>query len=107
MSQFEEIFTRLYDKLGISKDSEFCKKYDIASSTLSSWKNRNSIPYEKLIEITHNEELSLDYILKGIEDSKSSINYKKEIVDTLDTLNDTQLEYIYHVTKAEKLKTQK
>jgi len=51
MPQFEEVFTRLYEELGILKDSEFCKKYKIASSTLSSSRNRDSISFEKVLEI--------------------------------------------------------
>jgi len=105
MSQFEEIFTRLYDKIGISKDSEFCKKYKIASSTLSSWRNRDSIPFEKILEITQNEELSLDYILNGKKEISTNIDYKSEIINTLEELNNTQLKYIYHITEAEKLKS--
>ena len=105
MSQFEEIFTRLYEKIGITKDSEFCKRYKIASSTLSSWRNRNSIPFEKILEITQNEGISIDYILKGKEDIKLNIDYKTEIINTLEKLNNTQLKYIYHITEAEKLKS--
>jgi len=62
------ILNRLYEELGIKKDNEFCKKYDIKASTLSSWKKRDSVPYEVIEEISQNENLSLDYILLGKKD---------------------------------------
>ena len=105
MHKFEEIFTRLYEKLGITKDSEFCKKYNYSASTVSSWKNRNSIPFEKILEITQNENLSLDYILNGVEPLSTKIDYKKALIENIDTLNANQVKYFYHLSEAEKLKS--
>jgi len=71
-----DILNRLYEELGIKKDNEFCKQYDIKASTLSSWKKRDSIPYEIIEEISQNENLSLDYILLGRRTSQNENNIK-------------------------------
>ncbi|XOB60695.1 helix-turn-helix domain-containing protein [Campylobacterota bacterium DY0563] len=98
MSEIEKILERMYEKLGISKDSEFCKKFNIKQSTVSSWKNRNSIPYEIIVKISQNANFSLDYVLKGKE--KNNINYKEEIIKSLEKLSENDIKSIYHFTKS-------
>lgn len=34
----------------------------------------------------------------------SNINYKNEIINNLELLNENQIKYIYHITEAEKIK---
>lgn len=105
MQDFEKIIQRLYEKLGIIKDSEFCKKFNITPSTVSSWRNRNSIPYEKIIEITQNANLSLDYVLNGKEIKEyETKNHKKEILEILENSSNKEIECFYHLIKAEIIK---
>lgn len=63
MNRIDEILDRIYQLLGIKRDSEFCEKYKIKPNTLSTWRKRNKIPYELIEEISQNENLSLDEIL--------------------------------------------
>ncbi len=105
MRNIDDVLSRLYDKLGFDKDKEFCERYDLKQNTLSTWKKRNSIPYDLIANISQNENISLDYVLNGKKEIKSNIDYKSEIIDTLEELNNTQLKYIYHITEAEKLKS--
>lgn len=89
MDSFEEIFNRLYLKLGINKDSDFREKFNISASTLSTWKKRNSIPYEKIIEIAKDENISLDYVLKGIEKNISSeVMISSQIINNQGSIGD-------------------
>lgn len=102
MNKTDEILERMYEKLGISKDSEFCKTYNIKPSTVSSWRNRDSIPYDLILEISRNANFSLDYVLKGVI-KKEEINYKVELLKTIEELKPKQIEYLYHIAKSKKL----
>ncbi|WP_216832733.1 LexA family transcriptional regulator [Campylobacter corcagiensis] len=48
--------------MNIKSDAEFCRKYNIKQNTLSTWKARNSIPYELLLSISKEENIPVDYI---------------------------------------------
>ncbi|MFW2606168.1 LexA family transcriptional regulator [Aliarcobacter butzleri] len=73
MNRVEEILSRIYDYMGIVKDLEFCEKFEIKPNTLSTWKKRNTIPYELIEKISQNEKLSLDFLLLG----KNNLNDKE------------------------------
>jgi len=64
MRTFKDILDKLYSALNIKNDIEFCRKYGIKKNTLSTWKARNKIPFELLIEISQNENLDLNWLLK-------------------------------------------
>ena len=101
----EEILTRLYDKIGISKDIEFCNKFDFKPNTVSTWRKRGSIPYENIIEISHNANISLDYIFNGEIDNKTELlNYKEEIIKNLEIFDEKQIKYFYYLMEAEKIR---
>lgn len=106
MRTINDILDRLYDKLGVSKDIDFCRKYNFKPNTVSTWRKRDSIPYDKIVEISQIANISLDYILNGkeINSNENTINYKEEIIKNLDFLNENQIRYIYHLVEAEKIK---
>ena len=106
MRLIDEVLDRLYEKLGISKDIDFCRKYDFKPNTVSTWRKRDSIPYDKIVEISQNANISLDYILSGKEivNNKEILNFKEETIKNLDLVNENQIKYIYYLTEAEKVK---
>ena len=65
MRTLNNILDRLYQSLNIKNDAEFCRKYNIKKNTLSTWKARNKIPYELIEKISDENNLSLDWILRG------------------------------------------
>jgi len=73
MNRVKSILDRLYRKLGIASDSEFCSIYNIKKNTLSTWKKRDSIPYELLERISQNANLSLDWVLLGKEEHGNTV----------------------------------
>lgn len=77
MPKIDVILDRIYKKLDIKGDADFCKRYDIKPNTLSNWKARNSIPYDKIFEIMKAEKLSLDYIFLGKDISDTQIVKQK------------------------------
>lgn len=77
MVKIDTILERLYNKLAIKNDADFCKRYDIKPNTLSNWRARNSVPYDKILEIIKNEKISFDYIFLG-KDTLKSQNVKQD-----------------------------
>jgi hypothetical protein len=67
LRDIENVLIRLYEKIKIKKDIQFGEKYNIKGNTISSWKKRNSIPYELISNIAYDEKISMDYIINGIE----------------------------------------
>lgn len=102
MNNTDKILLRLYDKLGVLKDSEFCKKYNLKASTVSSWRKRDSIPYDLIIEISQNANFSLDYVLKGVI-KEHEVNYKEEIIKSLDKLKNEDIKSVYHFIKSKEI----
>lgn len=74
MASIDVILERIYKILGINSDAEFCKKYDIKPNTLSNWRTRNTIPFDKILDIARNEKISTDYILLGRNERNATQN---------------------------------
>ena len=68
---------RIYKKLDISNDADFWNRYDIKPNTLSNWKARNTVPYDKILEIAKKEKISIDYIFLG-KDNNTTHNVNKD-----------------------------
>ena len=83
MNRVEEILLRLYDFMGFKKDLEFCEKFDIKANTLSTWKKRGTIPYDLLEKISQNENISLDYLLFGKNESNTHNTQNSYQIDVL------------------------
>mgnify|MGYP003571689253 CR=1 FL=1 len=105
MLDINEILNRLYEKMGVSKDSEFCKKMDLKASTVSSWRKRNSIPYDMIVDLSHNANFSIDYVIKGVENKNvENINYKEELLKTIENLKNEDIQCLYHIAKSKELR---
>jgi transcriptional regulator with XRE-family HTH domain len=90
---------------GLTK-KDFATKLDITEQAYSNYsKGKRIIPTDVLLKTKQLFNISIDWIITGEEEIKSNMNYKSEIIDTLEELNNTQLKYIYHITEAEKLKS--
>jgi hypothetical protein len=106
MYYFEEIINRLKMKLGFTTDRELYDLMDVKQGTFTNWRSRNKIPYEEIITICVIKKFNLNYILSGEDEEQieSNINYKNEIINNLELLNENQIKYVYHITEAEKIK---
>lgn len=78
MDKIDTILGRIYKKLDIKNDADFCKRYDIRPNTLSNWKNRNTIALEKILDIARKEKISIDYILLGKDNEKNTHNVNND-----------------------------
>ena len=59
------VLTRLSRVLEAANDTELARMLGTTSSTISSWKARNSIPYAKCEEIAEDRGINLDWLLTG------------------------------------------
>ena len=83
------IIEQLKDALNERTDKSLCEKLGITPQTLSSWKRRNSIPYETIVEIAHAHNLSLDWLTFGKE-SQSLTAIEQMMLTAFNQLDDKQ-----------------
>lgn len=62
MKTAKELIAKLLNTLGIDNEQEFCNKYDVVYGTLQSWKFRNSIPYELILDVCKKNNIRLESI---------------------------------------------
>jgi len=104
MNNFEKIILNLKEALNIGSDKELSIKLNMKTNTFSERKRTNSIPHNEILELCITENLNLNEIYTDNKIIENKINYKNEIINNLELLNENQIKYIYHLTEAEKLK---
>ena len=67
MVQTHDILARLRRRLGASNDRDLAAQLGVSTSTLSSWRQRNSMPYSFCVEVALAEKFSLDWLILGQE----------------------------------------
>ncbi|VEG82409.1 helix-turn-helix domain-containing protein [Wolinella succinogenes] len=80
------VLERLFEALSVRNSSEFCEMYKIKPNTLSTWKKRGTIPYDLILTISQNANISLDYIF--------GLNPKKEVQRLPSGLDDQETELL-------------
>ena len=92
---------------GFTQD-EFCIKINKSKRTLLNYEKNESEPgVNTAILIAEICNIDKNWLLTGEELKSSNINYKKEILNNLELLNENQIKYIYHLTEAEKIKNKR
>lgn len=68
MSVFDarSIIERMKEVLGFKDDKDLRELFGVAQSTFSSWKNRNAIPFETVINFSLEHNLDLNWLILGI-----------------------------------------
>lgn len=61
----DDVLKRLSQLLNAQSDIELAKALGVASQTVSTWRNRNKIPYEKIVELSISKKISLDFLIFG------------------------------------------
>lgn len=92
------------EKAGYTQD-EFCIKIDKSKRTLINYEKNESEPSVN-IAILIAEICNIDkvWLLTGDKEKSQNIDYKTEIKNNLNLLDDKQIKYIYHIIEAEKHK---
>lgn len=61
----EAVLERLAGAVGAETDSELARRMSVNRQTLSSWRQRKSVPYANCIQVSEDWGLSLDWLLTG------------------------------------------
>lgn len=65
-----EIIERLITACGVKNSAELARLLGHSSGVVTSWKQRNTIPYKDVYEVSRNHGYSMDWILTGEGDPK-------------------------------------
>jgi transcriptional regulator with XRE-family HTH domain len=93
------IINRLKEKFSLKNDTQVAHLLGVEQNTLSSWKKRNKIPYEKLDNIAIKYHISLDWILSG----EQTYEEYQELINNLNTLSNEKKEIYILRIKADAL----
>ncbi len=106
MRDFKEIESRIKESFNVKKNIEIADLLGVSSSVYGNWKARNTIPYDEIISLCDKNNIDMRYILTGIysENKKDTKDYKKELLETIETLNKEEIEYYYHLIKVQTMK---
>lgn len=100
MKKFKEIIENLKLELNIKSDKELYLKLGMSSTAFSERKRTNSIPHKEILELCISENLNINKIYT---DKEQEINYKEELIKTIDKLNENDLKSVYHFAKSKEI----
>jgi len=72
MESIKDILSRLCEYYEVPNNRQLSDKIGVNYNTISTWIKRESIPYEKLHSIAHNESISFDWLLFGKKSSEKN-----------------------------------
>jgi len=65
-----EVLDRIIELKSLKNDANLARLFNVKPNTLSNWRNRNTLPYDLIVDICEHERWSLDYVLTGKETMK-------------------------------------
>lgn len=77
-TNYDLVIDRLKEKLEIKSDSALADLFEISTSAMSQNKRRDSIPYDRVIQVCMDNNISIDYVIKG----RDAMEY--EVMDDVD-----------------------
>lgn len=86
----KEVLDRMKSVYHVKRDAELARAMDISPQTLSSWRQRDAIPYALCVECARSRKVSLDWLLYGdstdtqpAESPLSAVTYDGQSLDDL------------------------
>ncbi|MEC7308550.1 helix-turn-helix domain-containing protein [Vibrio crassostreae] len=73
----QTILDRLSKALKVNSDVELAAALDVAPQTISTWKKRNKVPYDHIVDISEKRSFSLDAIIFGQDWKNNEANSVK------------------------------
>ena len=77
----EEILQRIGQIIGSYKQADIAKALNVSGQALTSWKKRESIPWDKLAKFSIGKNISLPWLLTGQEQKCLLSESKYKIID--------------------------
>lgn len=67
MSEFNSrlIIERMREVEQVQNDKELAERIGVEAGTLSKWKNRNSLPIDKIVAFSNENSVSIDWLISG------------------------------------------
>lgn len=94
MSNFctDEILTRMRKVYDFNSNRELAEYLAVKETTVSNWKARKSIPFEILLRVSSENNISLDWLVYGEEKNKAEQHSTAErmILEAFNDLDDRQ-----------------
>lgn len=59
------VLSRLKTLFAVKTDADLAEAMEVKKTTLSSWKQRESVPYSECVQIAQKQNISLDWLLAG------------------------------------------
>jgi transcriptional regulator with XRE-family HTH domain len=100
LRNLQDIIERIKEKFSLKNETQVAKLLNVEQNTLSSWKKRNKIPYDKLDELALQNQISLDWILSG---NDSKLAKHKELLESFESLSKEKQEIYMLRIKADAL----
>lgn len=98
------ILARLASALKVSSEDELAEALGVAKATIATWKKRNKIPYDHIVNVAANKLISVDSILFGEAPQEHDIH---KIVGLAKSVSDIDLaETVFHLLDEELLLTE-
>ncbi|EHO09849.1 LexA family transcriptional regulator [Myroides odoratimimus] len=97
MSKTEEIVKRLKQFLGYENDLQLAKSLGIKPTTLSSWKNRKSLGYDKVISLCKKNRVDLNELFLVEPNSRLNVELSSRKVKMISV--ERQIEYFLNYKK--------
>jgi transcriptional regulator with XRE-family HTH domain len=102
LRNLQDIIERIKERFSLKNETQVAKLLNVEQNTLSSWKKRNKIPYDKLDELALRNQISLDWILSG---NDSKLSKHKELLESFESLSKEKQEIYLLRIKADALES--
>jgi transcriptional regulator with XRE-family HTH domain len=98
LRSIEEIIVFLLNKFNLRTESELAKYLGVEANTLSSWKKREKIPFENLLKLANEKNVSFYEILGVSGNDFSASEVEKELLTNFRKLSKEKQEiYILRI----------
>ncbi len=87
----QHVLSRLSKALGATSDSELAEKLGVAKQTISTWKKRDKVPLEQIVDTALSYGLSVDSMLFGERHSSDTRAKPVNVEQMLSTHSDIRL----------------
>jgi len=103
MYSAEEILKRLALVLRATSDTEMASALGTAKSTVANWRYRNSVPWEKCLEVAETHGVSLDWLLLGRPQREYSVEERRPVLEDVEAseVEGSELEAVAAFSKME------
>jgi uncharacterized protein YjcR len=95
------LIERLKSELNIKKDKDLCELLDIKHNTLSTWKKRDTLDFNKIINLCEKHNLGLNYIFFEEEEE----NVKEEKQQAVKVISDNKRNKLNHFLSTQLVNT--